>query len=189
MQLMATLENTVKKIDEFTPISCFFLWIITLIYISQNNITDLTDKFTISISGLLAFVAVFYTVIVITDFLKRLSSLNTKDISRLKNEINKFSKEETKNLEKNLFDENSELCNKKINVYGELSKIKNRKINRFLFISAFTIIIMLIIDNKFIPEVIFDIPNYKPYLLITGFWIVANNIVKIIVLLYKIYAE
>ena len=186
---MVNIDGLVKKVEEFTPISAFFLWIFSVVYISNNNIFDLGEKFTIVSSGILAFVAVFYTVVVVSGFLKKLNDLNTDEINKLKEKIKKIISSELENLDKNSFDKNSELCTEKSSLYSELSNIKNRKINKFLFISAFLLIIMLIVDSNFIPTSVFGINNYKPYVLLTAFWIVISQIMKILVLFYKIYTE
>jgi len=185
---MISLDNFVKKIEEFTPITALFLFFASLVYILNNNIFDFGDKFTIVCGILLAFVAVFYTVIILSEFLKKLNKLNINDIKILQKELKHLTDQELNNLHNQKFDDSSELCLKKSNIYFELSSIKNRKINRHLFISTFLLILMLIIDTNFIPSIIFNI-IYKPVVLLIGFWIVIVHIVKIIILFYKVYSE
>lgn len=186
---MTWIDSIAKKVEEYGTFACTVLGIVSLVYISQNSITDLTDKFTILSGSLLAFVAVFFTVIIISEFLTKLNTLNQTDINRLKGKIQSLSNQETTNLNSDKYEENTEICNKKVNIYNELSNIKERKINRFLFISAFLLIVMLILDSKFIPEVIFNIQNYKPYTLLIGLWIVVNYVLKITILFYKVYSD
>jgi len=158
-----------------------------LVYIWQMQIVDLTDKFTVVTGSLLGFVSVFYTLIILSDFLKRLSKLNEKETNRLKKEIENISKKEKENLLNFKYKENSNLCNDKMNVYSELSNIKNRRINRLLFVAALLLISILVLDNVFIPNMIYGIP--KIYFLVTLFWIAINFIIKIIIIFYKVYSD
>ena len=82
------VDILVKKVEEYTPISALFLWIFSLVYISNNSIFDLGEKFTIVTGSILAFVAVFYTVVVLSEFLKRLNDLNNDEINDLLPNIN-----------------------------------------------------------------------------------------------------
>lgn len=184
---MSNAEWLAKKVEGWAGFGCIIFWLFSILYISQNKITDLGDKFTILNGSLLTFVAVFYTVTIVSEFLTKLNRLNIKDKNRLKAEIKKLNKKENINLFKERYDENIEACNKKISFYNELSNIKNRKINSFLFLSAFILIVTLILDSKFIPDIILNIQ--KSYILISGLWFVIYYILQIILLFYKAYSD
>src|SRR3989344_3162629 len=103
---MTWIDSIAKKVEEYGTFASVILAIVSLWYISQNSITDLTDKFTILTGSLLAFVAVFFTVIIISEFLTKLNTLNQNDITRLKSKIQSLSSEETTNLNSEKYEEN-----------------------------------------------------------------------------------
>jgi len=186
---MSFIESIAQKVEEYGTGGCIILGIGSAIYISKNQITDFTDKFTIFSGALLTFIAIFYAVIIVSEFITKLDALNEKEIDRLMAEITKLTGDENDNIQSDHYEENAKICDKKTNIYNKLANIKNRKINKFLFISAFSLILMLVIDSKFIPEIIFTISNYKPYVLLTLMWIALNYILKIVLLFYKTYSD
>jgi hypothetical protein len=171
--------------DENLGTICFFFAIFSFLGVYNGQIS-LTDKFTICLSALLTFVAIFYAIVIVKDVFSKVKQANDAEVKSLLNEVDILNKRETVNLQNKAYSENTEISQKKDGIYGELAKIRNRTLGKYLFVSTLTLIIALIVDLTF-PASIWVFSNYKPYLSLLLFWIAVNNIVRLIILFYKIY--
>jgi xanthine/uracil/vitamin C permease (AzgA family) len=173
---MTSLDSFIKKFEDNQTLIFGLLGFISLNYLFQNNIVDLTDRFTVITAGLLTFVAVFYTVIVVTEFLNKVKELNNRETNRLLKKIKELDDQEKANLDNREYKDNADICSNKTEIYIKLAQVKNQQIGKFLFISSFLLIVMLVLDNVFIPGLVFNNVILTPYILITLFWFVVYYI-------------
>lgn len=184
---MDYIEKLVNHLEKNIGVYCLILWGISLYYISTNNINDFGPKFVASLGGLLAFTAVFYTVMIVSKFVRKLNQLRQSDIDRLKRKIRNTTNDELNNLNNDNFERCNELVNEKTDLYNDLINLKNRTINKSLFISVLVLIAMLILDSNFIPPVILNIANYKPFVLLSGFYYAIYNVIRIILQFFRVF--
>lgn len=186
---MGFVDKLVEHLEKYIGVYCLISWGFFLYYISQNNIIDFGTKFTTFLSGLLAFTAVFYTVMIVSKFVRKLNRLRQSDIKRLKRKAKTLINQELDNLNTNNYEKCSDLINEKIDIYGDLVNLKNRTINKSLFISVLTLIVLLVIDSNFAPRIIFGIQNYKPFVLLSGLFFVIYHIVRIIIQFFRVFTD